>query len=59
MPMACVTVGCRVRVALPDGSDLVGEATTVDAGGRLVVRRDDDGVVAVSVGDVVHVRPAG
>ena len=50
---ACSTVGRTVRVLLPDGSDLVGSATDVDAGGRLVVAG-----TPVAAGDVVHVRPA-
>lgn len=54
---ACVSVGRGVRVALPDGTELEGRATTVDPGGRLVVRTDDGRLVAVSAGDVVHVRP--
>jgi len=49
----CVTVGEQVRVHLPDGTDLDGLAETIDEHGRLVV----DGV-AVSAGDVTHVRPA-
>jgi len=49
----CDTVGRSVRVELPDGSDLVGTAETVDQYGRLVV-----GGRAVSAGDVTHVRPA-
>ena len=48
----CDTVGRSVRVELPDGSDLIGTAETVDEHGRLVV----DGR-AVSAGDVTHVRP--
>jgi len=48
----CSTVGRRVRVELPDGTDLVGEAETVDEHGRLVVAGR-----AVSAGDVTHVRP--
>lgn len=48
---ACSTVGARVRVALPDGSTLDGDATDVDTLGQLVV----DGH-PVTAGDVVHVR---
>lgn len=55
---ACATVGVRVRVALPDGTDLVGEAEGVDENGRLVVR-SGGASHAVGAGDVVHVRPAG
>ena len=49
---ACVTVGRRVRVSLPGGEELVGEAEDVDDAGRLVVAG-----TPVSAGDVVHVRP--
>ncbi|MGO1768562.1 MAG: biotin--[acetyl-CoA-carboxylase] ligase [Microbacterium sp.] len=54
---ACVTLGRRVRVSLPDGSDLLGTAADIDEEGRLVVRSDGRDV-AVAAGDVVHVRPA-
>ena len=53
---ACVTVGRDVRVELPGAAPLVGRATGIDAGGRLVVQ-GPDGEVAVGAGDVVHVRP--
>ena len=51
---ACSTLGRQVSVLLPDGRELVGTATDVDGGGRLVV-----GGTPVAAGDVVHVRPAG
>lgn len=53
----CTTLGAEVRVALPGGLGLAGRAVALDAEGRLVV---DDGAtrIAVSAGDVVHVRPA-
>ena len=54
---ACLTVGRDVRVELPGGEPLVGRATGVDGSGRLVVV-GPAGEVAVSAGDVVHVRPA-
>ena len=54
---ACLTVGRDVRVELPVGEPLVGRATGVDGSGRLLVA-GPAGVVAVSAGDVVHVRPA-
>jgi BirA family biotin operon repressor/biotin-[acetyl-CoA-carboxylase] ligase len=50
---ACATVGREVRVELPTGDTLVGEATGIDEGGRLVVT-GSNGVVPVSAGDVVH-----
>lgn len=51
----CATVGSAVRVHLPDGSQLVGEAVRLGPQGELVVRNglDETSVVA---GDVVHVR---
>jgi BirA family biotin operon repressor/biotin-[acetyl-CoA-carboxylase] ligase len=62
---ACATVGSRVRVQLPSGDELVGEATGVDASGRLLVEHSLAGQVegelgrtAVNAGDVVHVRAA-
>ncbi|MCY7395912.1 MAG: biotin--[acetyl-CoA-carboxylase] ligase [Nocardioides sp.] len=54
---ACVTIGQRVRVELPAGGTLVGAATGVDPGGRLLVQHDGTTTV-VSAGDVVHVRAA-
>jgi BirA family biotin operon repressor/biotin-[acetyl-CoA-carboxylase] ligase len=54
---SCVTVGRDVRVELPGGRALVGPATGIDAGGRLVVQ-GPDGEMAVGAGDVVHVRRA-
>lgn len=49
----CVTVGSRVRVAMPDGSMLEGTADDVDDLGRLVVAG-----TPVSAGDITRVRPA-
>ena len=55
----CATVGRRVRVELPDGSSLTGTAVRVDGDGQLVVADEATGrEVALSVGDVIHVRPA-
>ena len=54
---SCVTLGRRVRVELP-GSELVGTASDITDDGALVVATDDGGSVAVTVGDVVHLRPA-
>lgn len=48
----CRTIGQQVRVSLPDGSVLEGEASALDDLGRLVVNGR-----AVSAGDVTHVRP--
>jgi BirA family biotin operon repressor/biotin-[acetyl-CoA-carboxylase] ligase len=52
----CGTIGRPVRVQLPNGVELVGEATTVDGDGQLVVRTADRAEHRVSAGDVVHVR---
>lgn len=53
----CETLGVAVRVALPDGTALHGTAEHLDDAGRLVVHTAG-GDVAVSAGDVVHVRGA-
>ncbi|WP_251857386.1 biotin--[acetyl-CoA-carboxylase] ligase [Herbiconiux sp. L3-i23] len=54
---ACGTVGRAVRVLLPDGSEQVGEATGIDASGRLVVDRGAAGPpLVVAAGDVTHLR---
>lgn len=52
---ACVTVGRQVRVELPGGAVLLGRASGIDAGGRLVVD-GPEGPTPVGAGDVVHVR---
>ena len=53
---ACDTIGRAVRVALPGGAVLEGEAIDVDDNGCLVVRDAAGTLTAVSAGDVVHVR---
>lgn len=50
------TTGARVRATLPGGRQLVGRARDVDEQGRLVIDVDGE-TVAVSAGDVVHLRP--
>ena len=50
---ACTTLGREVRVSLPGGDELTGEATDVDDTGRLVVAG-----TPVAAGDVLHVRPS-
>jgi BirA family biotin operon repressor/biotin-[acetyl-CoA-carboxylase] ligase len=50
------TVGSQVRVELPGGRVLRGTASGVDSGGRLLVTPGAGAEVAVSAGDVVHVR---
>lgn len=51
----CATLGREVRAELPGARAVTGTAADVDAGGRLVVRARS-GSVAVSAGDVVHLR---
>ncbi|MEU8308992.1 biotin--[acetyl-CoA-carboxylase] ligase [Actinomadura sp. NPDC048955] len=51
----CATLGREVRVEMPGGERLAGTARDVDGAGRLVVA-GPGGDVAVSAGDVVHVR---
>ncbi|MCM4084015.1 biotin--[acetyl-CoA-carboxylase] ligase [Paractinoplanes hotanensis] len=53
---SCSTIGRQVRVLLPAGETLTGEATEVDAAGQLVVRTADGAEHRVSAGDVLHVR---
>lgn len=52
----CATLGREVRVELPGGEELAGEATTVDNDGQMVIRTADGTDHRVSAGDVVHVR---
>jgi BirA family transcriptional regulator, biotin operon repressor / biotin---[acetyl-CoA-carboxylase] ligase len=52
----CDTLGRTVRVRLPSGEDLTGEAVRIDADGRLVVRTAR-GETALGAGDVIHLRP--
>ena len=52
---SCATIGRDVRVEMPGGKVLTGRASDVDEVGRLLVAADD-GVHAISAGDVVHVR---
>jgi BirA family biotin operon repressor/biotin-[acetyl-CoA-carboxylase] ligase len=55
----CSTLGKQVRVELPHGESLVGQAMDLDPHGRLMVDTGiEGGVVAVAAGDVGHVRPA-
>lgn len=54
----CATLGATVRVTLPTGAEVTGEGVDVDDDGRLVVRTAT-GRLALSVGDVVHVRQDG
>ncbi|MEI5103825.1 biotin--[acetyl-CoA-carboxylase] ligase [Streptomyces sp. PmtG] len=53
----CATLGRAVRVELPGGRDLRGEAVAVDGDGRLVLATESGVREPVGAGDVVHVRP--
>jgi len=50
-----VTIGSPVRAILPGGRDVVGTARSIDEQGRLHID-SESGTVAVSAGDVVHLR---
>jgi BirA family transcriptional regulator, biotin operon repressor / biotin---[acetyl-CoA-carboxylase] ligase len=50
-----VTIGSAVRAILPGGRDVVGVARSIDEQGRLHIDSDGE-IVAVSAGDVVHLR---
>lgn len=50
------TIGAKVRVELPAGRLLAGQATGVDEAGQLLVATDEGAVVPVTAGDVIHVR---
>jgi BirA family transcriptional regulator, biotin operon repressor / biotin---[acetyl-CoA-carboxylase] ligase len=52
---SCATFGRRVRVELPGGEPVEGEAVGLDGDGRLLVR-NADGERAFGAGDVVHLR---
>jgi len=51
------TLGTRVRATLPGDRDIIGVATDLDESGQLII---DTGAqtVAVSAGDITHLRPA-
>ncbi|ULE33621.1 biotin--[acetyl-CoA-carboxylase] ligase [Mycobacterium sp. IDR2000157661] len=52
------TIGTTVRAILPGGRQIVGVARTIDEQGRLCIDTEEAaGEVAVSAGDVVHLRP--
>jgi BirA family biotin operon repressor/biotin-[acetyl-CoA-carboxylase] ligase len=52
----CITLGRQVRALLPGGAVAEGVASAIDADGRLVLRLVDGSPLAVSAGDVEHVR---
>ncbi|MER5862714.1 biotin--[acetyl-CoA-carboxylase] ligase [Kitasatospora sp. NPDC002040] len=53
----CTTLGRPVKIQLPGGRELLGDAVAIDGDGRLVVRTADGTRHPVAAGDVVHVRP--
>jgi BirA family biotin operon repressor/biotin-[acetyl-CoA-carboxylase] ligase len=52
----CTTIGSSVRAVLPGGREIVGAALSVDDQGRMCIDTGRE-VVAISAGDVVHLRP--
>ncbi|NKR32931.1 biotin--[acetyl-CoA-carboxylase] ligase [Rhodococcus hoagii] len=52
----CGTLGRRVRAELPGGRELIGTAIDVDVEGRIVIQADGKSPVAVSAGDITHLR---
>jgi BirA family biotin operon repressor/biotin-[acetyl-CoA-carboxylase] ligase len=52
----CGTIGRQVRVMLPGDAALTGIAADIDGTGRLIVASGGSEPVAVSAGDVIHVR---
>lgn len=52
----CVTIGHRVRVDVPNGRAVTGQATGVAEDGRLTVATDAGETERLAAGDVTHVR---
>jgi BirA family biotin operon repressor/biotin-[acetyl-CoA-carboxylase] ligase len=52
---ASATVGRPVRAILPGDTELLGTATDIDAGGRLVISHDGASTT-LAAGDIVHLR---
>jgi BirA family biotin operon repressor/biotin-[acetyl-CoA-carboxylase] ligase len=52
----CLTLGTRVRVELPGGGELIGEAVDILDDGELVVRDESGRNRTVTAGDVRHLR---
>ena len=53
--LECATIGQQVRIQLPAGASMEGQAVTVDDDGALVVATSE-GTRSFAAGDVVHVR---
>lgn len=56
MAASCVTLGRDVRVLLPGGSEVAGQAVRLADDGALAVRPADGPEVLVAAGDVDHIR---
>jgi BirA family biotin operon repressor/biotin-[acetyl-CoA-carboxylase] ligase len=54
--LACSSLGQEVRVIMPGDQELWGVAKSIDEQGRLVVETTGGKTVAVSAGDIVHLR---
>lgn len=52
---SCATLGKPARAILPDGSELIGMATTIDSTGRIVLEVAGK-LTPVAAGDIVHLR---
>jgi len=52
----CVSVGQEVRVILPGEQEVWGTAKSIDEQGRLLVETTSGTAMAVSAGDIVHLR---
>ena len=52
-----MTLGNRVRATLPGDREIVGTATDLDELGQLHIDTGSQ-IVAVSAGDITHLRPA-
>ncbi|WP_137724655.1 biotin--[acetyl-CoA-carboxylase] ligase [Prescottella subtropica] len=52
----CGTLGRKVRAELPGDRELVGIATDIDHEGRVVITPTGESPVAVSAGDITHLR---
>jgi BirA family biotin operon repressor/biotin-[acetyl-CoA-carboxylase] ligase len=52
------TLGTRVRAELPGDREIVGVATDLDESGQLIIDTDAQ-TLAVSAGDITHLRPVG
>lgn len=53
--LACSSIGREVLVILPNEQEFIGQATSIDSIGRLVVNNETE-TRSVSVGDVIHLR---